>query len=228
MMKKHTVLICDDNMAIHSSLTSYLKAEGIDVISTFDGETALQELHRQSADVMVLDVMLPGMDGYEVCREVRKFSDIHIIMLSAKGEELDRIVGLEVGADDYVSKPFSPREVVIRIKKALKRLYPKQEPKKLTLAELTILPDSYEVYIRGQKVDLTSKETDVLSFLVSNAGKALTREHILNAAWGYEYCGDTRVVDSLIKRLRQKLPADGVHFAIRSIYGVGYKIEELQ
>ncbi|MGN1003883.1 MAG: response regulator transcription factor [Oscillospiraceae bacterium] len=228
MMRKHTVLICDDNMAIHSSLTSYLKAEGIEVISAFDGETALQELRRQSVDVMVLDVMLPGMDGYEVCREVRKFSDVHIIMLSAKGEELDRIVGLEVGADDYVSKPFSPREVVIRIKKALKRLYPKQEPKKLTLAELTILPDSYEVYIRNQKVDLTSKETDVLSFLVSNAGKALTREHILNAAWGYEYCGDTRVVDSLIKRLRQKLPADGVHFAIRSIYGVGYKIEELQ
>ena len=227
-MGKHTVLICDDNMAIHSSLTSYLRAEGIDAISAYDGETALNELHRQNVDVMILDVMLPGMDGYEVCREVRKFSDVHIIMLSAKGEELDRIVGLEVGADDYVSKPFSPREVVIRIKKALKRLYPKQEPKKLTLAELTILPDSYEVYICGQKVDLTSKEADVLSFLVSNAGKALTREHILNAAWGYEYCGDTRVVDSLIKRLRQKLPTDGVHFAIRSIYGVGYKIEETQ
>ncbi|MGN0969088.1 MAG: response regulator transcription factor [Oscillospiraceae bacterium] len=226
-MGKHTVLICDDNMAIHSSLTSYLKAEGIDVVSAFDGETALSELHRQSVDVMVLDVMLPGMDGYEVCREVRRFSDVHIIMLSAKGEELDRIVGLEVGADDYVSKPFSPREVVIRIKKALKRLYPKQEPKKLALAELTILPDSYEVYIRNQRVDLTPKETDVLSFLVCNAGKALTREHILNAAWGYEYCGDTRVVDSLIKRLRQKLPAGGVHFVIRSIYGVGYKIEEI-
>lgn len=225
-MGNHTVLICDDNMAIHSSLTSYLKAEGIDVISAFDGETALNELRRQSVDVMVLDVMLPGMDGYEVCREVRKHSDVYIIMLSARGEELDRIVGLEVGADDYVSKPFSPREVVIRIKKALKRMHPKQEPKQLTLAELTILPDSYEVYIRGQKLEMTSKEIDVLSFLVSNAGKALTREHILNAAWGYEYYGDTRVVDSLIKRLRQKLSRSDVHFIIRSIYGVGYKIEE--
>lgn len=226
-MGKHTVLICDDNMAIHSSITSYLKAEGIEVISAFDGETALNELHRQNVDVMVLDVMLPGMDGYEVCREVRKYSDVYIIMLSAKGEELDRIVGLEVGADDYISKPFSPREVVIRIKKALKRMHPKQEPKTLTLAELTILPDSYEVYVRGQKIDMTSKEIDVLSFLVSNAGKALTREHILNAAWGYEYYGDTRVVDSLIKRLRQKLSRGDVHFIIRSIYGVGYKIEEL-
>ena len=226
-MGKHTVLICDDNMAIHSSITSYLKAEGIEVISAFDGETALNELHRQNVDVMILDVMLPGMDGYEVCREVRKYSDVYIIMLSAKGEELDRIVGLEVGADDYVSKPFSPREVVIRIKKALKRMHPKQEPKTLALAELTILPDSYEVYVRGQKIDMTSKEIDVLSFLVSNAGKALTREHILNAAWGYEYYGDTRVVDSLIKRLRQKLSRGDVHIIIRSIYGVGYTIEEL-
>lgn len=227
-MGKHTVLICDDNIAIHSSLTSYLKAEGIEVISAFDGETALAELLRQSVDVIVLDVMLPGIDGYEVCREIRRNNDVYIIMLSARGEELDRIVGLEVGADDYVAKPFSPREVVIRIKKALKRLYPKQEARKLTLAELTILPDSYEVYVRNQKIEMTSKEIDVLSFMVSNAGKALTREHILNAAWGYEYCGDTRVVDSLVKRLRQKLLKDDVHFIIRSIYGVGYKIEETQ
>lgn len=226
-MGNHTVLICDDNIAIHSSLTSYLKAEGIDVVSVFDGESALQELRFRRVDVILLDVMLPGIDGYEVCREIRKYSDVHIIMLSARGEELDRIVGLEVGADDYVSKPFSPREVVIRIKKALKRLQPKQEPKILTLAELTIHPDSYEVYVNGKKIDMTSKEIDVLSFMVSNVGRALTREHILNAAWGYEYYGDTRVVDTLIKRLRQKLPKDGVHFVIRSIYGVGYKIEEI-
>ena len=225
-MKTNTVLICDDNIAIHSSLTSYLKSEGISVISTYDGESVLQELHRHPIDVIVLDVMLPGVDGYEVCREIRKHSDVHIIMLSARGEELDRIVGLEVGADDYVSKPFSPREVVIRIKKALKRLYPKQGPKTLSLAELTVLPDSYEVFVGEQKVEMTSKEVDVLAFLLSNAGKALTREHILNAAWGYEYYGDTRVVDTLIKRLRQKLPQENVHFAIRSIYGVGYKIEE--
>ena len=222
----HTVLICDDNDAIHSSLTSYLKSEGIEVISAYDGETALAKLRRQHVDVMVLDVMLPGMDGYEVCREARKQGDVYILMLSARGDEVDRIVGLEVGADDYISKPFSPREVVIRIKKALKRLYPKTEPKKLTLAELTVLPDSYQVFINGQEIELTAKEIETLAFMVSNAGKALTRDHILNAAWGYDYYGDMRVVDSLIKRLRQKLSVEGVHFCIRSVYGVGYKIEE--
>lgn len=225
-MGKYTVLICDDNAAVHSSLTSYLKAEGVDVISAFDGESALETLRTHDVDIMVLDVMLPGIDGHDVCREIRKISDIYIIMLSAKGEELDRIIGLEVGADDYVTKPFSPREMVIRIRKALKRLYSIHDIKKLTLAELTVLPDSYEVFVGEQKIDMTSKEIDVLAFLLSNTGKALTREHILNAAWGYEYYGDTRVVDTLIKRLRQKLPKD-VHFAIRSIYGVGYKIEEV-
>lgn len=227
-MANHTVLICDDNAAVHSSLTSYLKTEGIDVISAYDGETALNELRRHPVNVVVLDVMLPGIDGYEVCREIRKYNDVHIIMLSARGEEVDRIVGLEVGADDYLSKPFSPREVVIRIKKAIKRLYPKTAPKSLTIAELTVLPDSYEVYIRKEKIQMTSKEIDVLAFMISNAGKALPREHILNAAWGYEYYGDTRVVDSLVKRIRQKLSRDDVHFVIRSIYGVGYKIEETQ
>ena len=226
-MGKYTVLICDDNMAVHSSLTSYLNAEGIHVISAYDGETALQELRRQSVDVMVLDVMLPGMDGHDVCREVRKISEVYIIMLSAKGDELDRIIGLEVGADDYVTKPFSPREMIIRIRKALKRLYSIHEVKKLTLAELTVLPDSYQAFVRDQEIDLTSKEIDVLAFMMSNAGRAVTREHILNAAWGYEYYGDTRVVDSLIKRLRQKLAQENTHFAIRSIYGVGYKIEEV-
>lgn len=225
-MNQYRVLICDDNLAIHSSLTSYLTAEGIEVVSAYDGESALQELRRRPVDIMVLDVMLPGMDGYEVCREARRDSDVYIIMLSAKGEEIDRIVGLEMGADDYMGKPFSPRELVIRIKRALKRLYARSEPKKLSLAELTVLPDAYKVYVRGREVEMTSKEVEVLSFLIANAGKALTREHILNTAWGYEYYGDTRTVDTLIKRLRQKLLEDDVHFVIRSIYGVGYTIEE--
>ena len=225
---KQTVLICDDNEAVHSSLKSYLTAEGIEVVSVYDGESALRELQHLQASVLVLDVMLPGMDGFAVCREIRKASDIYIIMLSAKAEEIDRIVGLELGADDYVPKPFSPREVAIRVKKALRRglAVPAAEPKRQTLAELTVLPDSYQAFIGERELQLTGKELEVLSFLVANAGKALTREHILNAAWGYEYYGDPRVVDSLIKRLRQKLTADGVHFAIRSIYGVGYKIEE--
>ena len=225
-MAKHTVLICDDNDVVHNSLISYLKLEGIDTISAYDGESALELMQKYPVDVVILDLMLPGIDGYEVCREIRKQSDVYIIMLSARGEDIDRIVGLEVGADDYLSKPVSPRETVIRIKKALKRLNPQQKPKKLTLAELTVFPDSYQVFLHNDEVALTTKEVEVLSFLLSHKGKVLTREHILNAAWGFEYCGDTRAVDTLIKRLRQKLQKDDAHFAIRSIYGVGYKIEE--
>ena len=225
-MGKYTVLICDDNMAVHSSLTSYLKAEGIEVISAFDGETALMELRRRSIDIVVLDVMLPGMDGYEVCREIRKHSDVYIIILSAKGDEMDRIIGLELGADDYISKPFSPRELVIRIKKALRRLQKKYEERVLTLAEITLYLDSYEVYLRDVKIDLTPKEINVLAFMLSNVGKVLTRERLLSVAWGYEYYGDTRVVDTLVSRLRQKLCKEDTHFVIRSIYGVGYKVED--
>lgn len=225
-MEHYTVLICDDNEAIHSSLTCYLEAEGIEVISAYDGESALEALRRQTVDLMVLDLMLPGIDGYETCREIRKQSDIPIIMISARGEDIDRIVGLEVGADDYLTKPVSPREVTIRIKKALKRFHPKEEQKKYTLAELTVYPDSYQAFVNGQKLNLTAKEFDILLLLVANVGKVLSRERILNAAWSYDYLLDTRLVDGMIKRLRQKLPKEGVHFSIQSVYGAGYKIVE--
>lgn len=225
-MEKYTVLICDDSDAIHESLTSYLGEQGFRVISAYDGESALAKLRGNPVDVVLLDIMLPGMDGYEVCREIRKSSDVYIIMLSAKGEEFDRVLGLELGADDYVAKPFSPREVTIRIKRAMFRLHQKQEQKKHTLAELTILPESYQVFVGDQEIPMSSKEVDVLLYMVTNAGRVLTREHILNAAWNYDYFGDTRVVDTMIKTLRQKLIRDDVHFTIRTVYGVGYKIEE--
>lgn len=225
-MEKYTVLICDDSDAIHESLTSYFGEQGFQVISAYDGESALAKLRSNPVDVVLLDIMLPGMDGYEVCREIRKSSDVYIIMLSAKGEELDRVLGLELGADDYVAKPFSPREVTIRMKRAMFRLHQKQEQKKHTLAELTILPESYQVFVNDQEIPMSSKEVDVLLYMVTNAGRVLTREHILNAAWNYDYFGDTRVVDTMIKTLRKKLIRDDVHFAIRTVYGVGYKIEE--
>lgn len=225
-MEKYTVLICDDSDAIHDSLTSYLGEQGFRIISAYDGESALAKLHSNPVDVVLLDIMLPGMDGYEVCREIRKSSDVYIMMLSAKGEEFDRVLGLELGADDYVSKPFSPREITIRIKRAMFRLHQKQEQKKYTLAELTVLPESYQVFVDDQEISMSSKEVDVLLYMVTNAGRVLTREHILNAAWNYDYFGDTRVVDTMIKTLRQKLIRDDVHFAIRTVYGVGYKIEE--
>ena len=228
-MSRARVLICDDNPVLHKSLSGYYEAENMDVVYTETGEAALQYLQENNVDLMILDVMLPGMSGTEVCLEVRKTSDLPIIMLSAKGEEIDRIVGLEVGADDYVTKPFSPREVVIRSRKLLKRHISAEAEKKFTLGELTVLPDSYEAYIGDQRVNLASKEFEVLRYLVAHTGKAMTREHIINAVWGYEYAGDPRIVDTLIKRLRQKLAAatdTPVHFSITTIFGVGYKAEE--
>ena len=229
-MSRARVLICDDNPVLYKSLSGYFEAENMDVVYAATGEAALTCLQEETIDLMILDVMLPGMSGTDVCLEVRKTSSLPIIMLSAKGEEIDRIVGLEVGADDYVTKPFSPREVVIRARKLLKRFTAVAEAeKKYTLAELTVLPDSYEAYINDQRVNLASKEFEVLRYLVSHAGKAMTREHIINAVWGYEYAGDPRIVDTLIKRLRQKLGAATdapVHFSITTIFGVGYKAEE--
>ena len=224
-METCTVLICDDNPAIHSSLGSFLAAEGIAVRAAHTGEEALDLFRRGGIDLVVLDIMLPGMDGLDVCREIRRTSAAPILMLSARDEEMDRVLGLELGADDYVVKPFSPREVTVRIKKMLRRLRAPAEPRGLTLAELTVVPESFKAYIRGQEVDLTHKELEVLASMVAHAGEVLTREHLLNVAWGYDYFGDTRVVDALIKRIRQKIMAEGVHYAIRSVYGVGYVLE---
>ena len=229
-MSRARVLICDDNPVLYKSLSGYFEAENMDVVYAATGEAALTYLQEETVDLMILDVMLPGMSGTDVCLEVRKTSSLPIIMLSAKGDEIDRIVGLEVGADDYVTKPFSPREVVIRSRKLLKRFTAAAEAeKKYTLAELTVLPDSYETYIGTQRINLASKEFEVLRYLIAHAGKAMTREHIINAVWGYEYAGDPRIVDTLIKRLRHRLFSElksPVHFAITTIFGVGYKLEE--
>lgn len=229
-MSNVQMLICDDNPAISKSLAGYFEAEGMDVLCAASGEEALALFREKRLQLIVLDVMLPGISGIDVCREIRKTSNIPILMLSAKGEEVDRIVGLEIGADDYVTKPFSTREVVVRCKKLLRRLNSAGEgEKKYTLAELTVLPDSYEAYIGGQRINLASKEFEVLRYLIAHAGKAMTREHIINAVWGYEYAGDPRIVDTLIKRLRHKLfdePEVAVHFSITTIFGVGYKLEE--
>ena len=222
-----TVLICDDSVSVHESLANYLRAEGIEVISVYDGEAALEILRAGRADLVILDIMLPRLAGTEVCRAIRKESDLPILMLSARSEELDRIIGLELGADDYVTKPFSPREVAIRVRTILRRTHPSIGHKKFSVGELTVYPEAYEVFVGGRKFDLTPKEVEVLAYLMSGAGKVLSREQILNAVWGYEYYGDTRAVDTQVKRIRQKLPTAGVHFAIRSIYGVGYKMEAL-
>ena len=224
-MSNTTVLICDDNVAVHESIKLYLNEAGISVVSAYDGETALEKFNKQQIDLVILDVMLPKMLGTEVCTEIRKQSDVPIIMLSARGEEIDRIMGLQLGADDYVAKPFSPREVAVRVQTILRRTTREPVKKKLTFEELTVDEDAYVCTLGGERLDLTPREVEVLSYFVKNAGKALRREKILSAVWGYDYFGDTRAVDTQISRLRQKLTKAGASFDIKTVYGVGYRLE---
>ena len=226
-MSKGTVLICDDNEAIYRSIAVYLENDGISVLAAYNGENAIEIMRRTNVDIILLDIMMPGMDGYSVCEAIRRNnSEIHIIMLSAKISESDRLFGLEIGADDYIPKPFSPREVAVKIKKILNRIYPKKEPRQLSIAELCVYPESSQVFVKGQEVHMSAKEVSLLSYMLINSGKVLSRDLILNAVWGYDFFGDTRVVDIMINKLRQKLISDDVHFSIQTIYGAGYKIEE--
>ncbi len=220
------ILIADDDQIVHESLGIYLKAEGFETVDVFDGEAALQNL---SPDVVlcVLDIMMPKMTGIEVCREIRKSSQLPILMLTAKGEEIDCIVGLELGADDYIVKPFSPREVVARIKAVLRRTseQPKSDSSVITYNGLTIDLKSYTVTLRGEPVICTPKEIEILHMLAANPGQVFTREQLLSKVWGYDFAGETRTVDTHIKRIRAKLDSTGLGWSIKTIYGVGYKFE---
>jgi DNA-binding response OmpR family regulator len=220
------ILICDDSVAVHESIAAYLKTENMEYDSAYDGEEALRKAAFGRYDLIILDIMLPKIMGTDVCREIRKKSDVPILILSARGEEVDRILGLEIGADDYVTKPFSPREIVARIRTILKRARPRSEAGTIVFHEMTIDPNAYTVTVCGNKLDMTARQVDLLKCLAENAGRVLSREQLLNQVWGYDYYGDTRVVDTQIKRIRQKLPTEGVGFEIESIYGVGYKLEE--
>lgn len=223
---KHKVLLCDDNYNVHTSLSKYMEAEGIILYSAYDGESALEALKAEDFDIAILDIMLPGMDGLDVCREIRKINEkIYIIMLSAKGEEIDRIVGLEVGADHYVVKPFSPRELTIFIRKTLKRLDNNiQSENKIVFEDLEVYPESYQVFINGELIQLTPKEVEVLSCLIMSNSRVVSRESLLNKAWGYDYVGEERTVDSVVKRLRSKLQHEGSCVTVKSVYGVGYQL----
>ncbi|SKB36463.1 DNA-binding response regulator, OmpR family, contains REC and winged-helix (wHTH) domain [Acetoanaerobium noterae] len=230
MEKNINILICDDNPAIHDTIGAYLKLEGMEYFSAFDGIEALEIFKKEQPDFVILDIMMPKMFGTQVCKEIRKISDVPILMLTAKGEEIDRIVGLEIGADDYVIKPFSPREVVTRVKAILRRYQSDskkiEENKKIIKVDNLIVDlDKYLIEVDKCKIEATPKEIEILYLLVSNIGKVYTREQILSSIWGYDYFGDTRAVDTHIKRLRKKLPEIGTRWEIKSIYGVGYKFE---
>lgn len=227
MSVKQKILICDDQPIIHETLGVYLENEGFSYISAMDGQTALDMTEAQKPDLLILDLMMPLKNGIEVCRELRAKSRIPIIMLTAKGEEIDRVLGLELGADDYIVKPFSAREVVARVKAVLRRINAaNREPEKLIRYDrLEVNIASYEVKIDGIAIPFTPKEVEILHLLASHPGRVFEREQILSLVWGYDYFGDTRAVDTQIKRIRQKLPEEGMNWHLKTVYGVGYKFE---
>lgn len=224
------ILICDDDPVVHESLGLYLDAEHFPHSSAYDGEEALAMALHDKPDLIILDLMMPKMSGTDVCREIRKTSNVPIIMLTAKGEEIDRVLGLELGADDYIVKPFSPREVIARIKALFRRIQDSesgQKPSILRFEGLEINLDNYQVKVNEQIVAFTPKEVEILYLLASHAGQVMDREQILSKVWGYDYFGDTRTVDTHIKRIRQKIDSDHPKYGLITVYGVGYKFETL-
>ena len=222
------ILIADDDPVVHESLGLYLESEGYEHQSAYDGQQALDMCESLHPDMMVLDLMMPRVSGIDVCRTIRQTSSLPIIMLTAKGEEIDRILGLELGADDYIVKPFSPREVLARIKAVLRRFSektPDDDSSIIRLPQLEISLDNYQVKAAGKVIPCTPKEVEILHMLTSNVGQVFSREQILSRVWGYDYFGDTRTVDAHIKRIRQKLPQENVPWALKTVYGVGYRFE---
>ena len=232
MANKQKILIVDDDENIAELISLYMTKECFETKIVYDGESALQEVSGFAPDLILLDLMLPGIDGYQVCREVRQKSQTPIIMLSAKGEVFDKVLGLELGADDYLEKPFDTKELVARVKAVLRR-YKAAPPaeqvadaKQVTYPDLTINLTNYSVIYHGKTVDMPPKELELLYFLAASPNHVYTRDQLLNQIWGYDYIGDTRTVDVHIKRLREKIK-DHESWSISTIWGVGYKFEEI-
>lgn len=223
-----TILIVDDEQHIIDLAKLYLEQEGYKTTSATDGKTALQKILHEKPSLVVLDLMLPQMDGWEVCRRVRAESDVPIIMLTARSDDIDRIVGLELGADDYLTKPFNPRELVARVRAILRRIAPRSQPAAsaetaVTLDNLAIYPERRIVLVDGHEVDLRMKEFDLLYTLAQNVGMVFTREKLLDVVWGYDFAGETRTVDVHIAHLRHKLK--GMRPVIDTVWGVGYRLD---
>lgn len=231
MAVKQKILIVDDDENIAEIISLYLTKECYETKISPDGESALADFESFAPDLILLDIMLPGIDGYGVCREIRSKSATPIIMLSAKGEVFDKVLGLELGADDYIEKPFDSKELVARVKAVLRRykavpVSDKEENavKEVSYPDLKINLTNYSVEYMGELVDMPPKELELLFFLASSPNHVFTREQLLDQLWGYEYVGDTRTVDVHIKRLREKI-SDHEHWRIATIWGIGYKFE---
>ena len=225
MTPNSKVLVVDDDQSIRELATLYLNREGFDVITAADGEEALEAARLKSPSLVVLDLMLPKIDGFEVCRRLRRDSDIPILMLTARSEDVDKIVGLELGADDYLTKPFNPRELVARVKAVLRRYASGQKTGPVLRAgAITVDKQRHEVRVGDQELSLRTKEFELLVAFLENAGIVLSREQLLDLVWGYEFYGETRTVDVHVQHLRQKLAGSGV--TLQTVRGVGYKLVE--
>ncbi len=228
-VSKPKLLVIDDEENVCELISLYFEKAGYDVVCSGDGNEGIDVLRSQKPDMVILDLMLPGMDGLDVCKEIRKFSNVPLIMMTARVDEVDRVLGLEIGADDYVTKPFSPRELLARVKAVLRRaayVPSPDEQQVLNLPGLAISRISREVIVGDERVDLTPKEFDLLWYLSSNRNRVFTREQLLEQVWAYqEFYGDERTVDQHIKRLRRKIETTGSPCRITTIWGVGYKFE---
>ncbi len=227
MEGRQSVMVVDDDRNIAQLVRLYLEKEGYDVRVFLRGDEALAAFRTNPPSLLLLDVMLPGMDGWQVCRAVRQISSIPVIMLSAKDEVFDKVLGLELGADDYITKPFDTKELVARVKAVLRRGSPKDaQNDTLSFPGLTVSLSKYEVTYRGSRLDMPPKELELLYFLAASHNRVFTREQLLEKVWGFDYFGDSRTVDVHVKRLREKLPGcEELGWQIRTVWSVGYKFE---
>lgn len=231
MANKQKILIVDDDENIANLISLYLTKECYETRIEHDGQSALDAFKEYAPNLILLDIMLPGLDGYEVCREIRRESKVPIIMLSAKTEVFDKVLGLELGADDYIIKPFDSKELVARVKAVLRRyteapapVEKKPDEKRVEYKDLIINLSNYEIIYKGKPVEMTPREIELLYFLASSPNQVFTREQLLDHIWGYEYAGDTRTVDVHIKRIREKI-ADTDQWSIGTVWSVGYRFE---
>ncbi len=221
------VMVVDDDNNICELLSLYLGKEGYSTVIASNGQEAVDRFETEKPDLILLDIMMPQLDGWQVCRRIRKTSQCPIIMLTAKGELFDKVLGLELGADDYIVKPFEAKEVIARVKAVLRRcgLSQQEEKKEVTYDNLYINIENYELRVRGKQIDTPPKEMELIYHLASNPNRVYTRDQLLDEVWGFEYYGDSRTVDVHIKRLREKLEGASEQWVLKTVWGVGYKFE---
>ena len=224
-MENNTILVIDDDRNILAIIELYLKKAGFQVYTCADGTSALAAFHETKPSLVVLDIMLPGRDGWAVLHDIRMESETPVIMLTAKGDTGDRVQGLELGADDYISKPFDAKELIARIKAVLRRSTPSEPARTSALPGLTVSLENYAVTLDGRQLEMPPKEIELLYFLASHTGKVFTREQLLEQVWGFDFFGDSRTVDVHVKRIREKL-GDDHEWELRTVWGVGYKFEQ--